>query len=215
MTTPSCKIKVYNAGAARLEIPNVGRAIGQPISAAKMTKAFNKIQKCLQQLGVSQCPVCEQPQGPSSYCGLGGICPDCWAEHDGLDGVCDLSTLTDHEIGRHWHKFNLFDLLANGRRVESCRPWFFDMLRGMECTLGDRLPVALTNWSTGVSNSKRVGYWSASALMWKSGAGLVPTACRKTPEPGAFMEWRNFWERDGVGFKKVFVRFADLEKGAA
>jgi hypothetical protein len=69
------KIKVYNAGAARLELPFVGRAIGQPISAANMAKAFNKIEKCLQQLGISQCPVCEQPQGPSGYCGLGGICP--------------------------------------------------------------------------------------------------------------------------------------------
>jgi hypothetical protein len=208
------KIKVYNAGAARLELPFVGRAIGQPISAANMAKAFNKIEKCLQQLGVSQCPVCEQPQGPSGYCGLGGICPDCWAEHDGLDEVCDLSTLTDHEIGRHWRKHNVFDLLANGHDMGR-RPWHLDMLCGMEGTLGDRLASALANWSTGMMNDRLVGYWSPLKLSWRNGVGLVPVGCRKTPRPGEFTEWRKFWQRDGAGFKKAFVRFADLEKEAA
>ena len=64
-------------------------------------------------------------------------------------------------------------------------------------------------------NDRLVGYWSPLKLSWRNGVGLVPVGCRKTPRPGEFTEWRKFWQRDGAGFKKAFVRFADLEKEAA
>ena len=80
--------------------------LGMGIDISRLGKNLRHIEDALVKLGVKQCKHCNQITD-SSLLGIGGICERCWIEDESVYDY-DFSSISEHEIYRHFRKTPMF-----------------------------------------------------------------------------------------------------------